>query len=186
MRPAVIIFVVVQLVLLGVEVLTDYDTTGRQTALAVTNVASIIGVLWLDRHLRKQGSHLSALTLLIVAGGIWLDALGNFQHFYGRWWWYDRLTHGVGGMAVTAFFTDVFLARQRIGQLQVTRGAALWLGFLLGQFVGSMYEVSEWIGDELFATHRVQGLFDAPRDLLNNAVGGVVATVLFWLTQGKK
>lgn len=185
MRPPLKIFLGFQLILLGIELGTHYDTLGRQNALALTNVVALVGMVWLDRWLQKRGSRLSLATVVFVAGSVWLDALGNFQQFYGAYWWYDRVTHGVGGMAVTALFIDLFLARRKMG-MTISWATAVWFGFLLGQFLGSTYEVSEWIGDELFQTARVRSAFDAPRDLLNNAIGGIAAVALFWLNRGKK
>lgn len=184
-RPALTIFLVGQALLIGIELLTRYDTTMRQSALAVTNIIATVGLLWLDRWLRRRGSQLSWLTIVMIAAAVWLDALGNFQHWYAQFWWYDRLTHAAGGMAVSGLFIDLLLARFRQGVGITSWWLAVWFGFLLGQFVASMYEVSEWLGDMWFATERVRGPFDAPRDLFFNLVGGLVVVGLFWLTRKK-
>lgn len=169
------IFIVsAQALLLGLEVLMQYDTAVRQIALAFTNVATTIGLLLVDRRLRRTGSSLSPVTALTVIAAVWLDALGNFQHLYGGFWWWDRVTHAAGGLAVSALFMDVALARRRALSLNISSSMALWFGFLLGQFVAAMYEVSEWLGDWWFATERVRGPYDSPRDLFFNALGGIV------------
>lgn len=180
-----VLILVAQGVLAGIELLTSYDTTARQGALAVTNIAATAGLLWFDRVLRRRGARLSTLTILVVLAAVWIDALGNFQHLYARYWWYDRLTHAVGGWAVSALWIDFLLAGQSAGRISASPKVALWLGFLLGQFVASMYEVSEWVGDELFDTARVRSAFDAPRDLLNNLVGGLLAVAGFWRRRGR-
>lgn len=181
MKSPVGIIVLVQTALLAVEFFTSYDTGVRQGALALTNIAAIVGLLWLDRSLRRRGARLSWLTIIVVLAAVWIDALGNFQHLYARWWWWDRVTHAAGGLAVTALFIDLALARRAIVKLNVSPILALWFGFLLGQFVAAMYEVSEWLGDWWFATERVRGPFDTPRDLFFNAVGGLIILGFFWL-----
>ncbi len=169
-----ILLISAQAVLLGLEVVLRYDTVVRQSALVLTNVATTIGLLLIDRRLRRAGSSLSVVTAITVIAAVWLDALGNFQHLYGEFWWWDRVTHAAGGLAVSALFMDVALARRKEMNLNVTPTLALWFGFLLGQFVAAMYEVSEWLGDWWFATERVRGPYDSPRDLFFNALGGIV------------
>ncbi|MBI2984365.1 MAG: hypothetical protein HYY50_01955 [Candidatus Kerfeldbacteria bacterium] len=184
-QPRLIVFVLLQLVLLAIELATDYDTTRRQLALGLTNVVAVLGVLVFERWLRRRGGRLSITTLLMVAGAVWIDALGNFQHLYAGFWWWDRLTHVTGGMAVSAFFTDLFLARRTVSQTTLSWRHAVGDGFLLGQFVSAMYEVSEWLGDWWFKTERVRGLFDAPRDLFFNLVGGLLVVIFFWRSKGR-
>lgn len=179
-HPIILSFLFAQTVLLGIELLTRYDDTGRQIALALTNVVTAAAVLYFSKWLRRRGGKLSLLTFILVASAVWLDALGNFQHLYAGFWWWDRLTHTVGGMALSAGFIDYFLARRKVG-MQASWNVAAWLGVLVGQLIGSIYEISEWLGDFWFDTHRVQGLYDTPRDLFQNLVGGLTVLLLMFL-----
>lgn len=186
MTPRAVIILVIQSALLAIEIFTSYDTAVRQTALVITNLASTIGLLWLDRSLRRRGGRLSLATIIYVLGAVWLDALGNFQHLYAGYWWWDRVTHAAGGLAVTALFIDLAWSRRQALHLNIPVGATVWFGFLLGQFVAAMYEVSEWLGDWWFATERVRGPYDSPRDLFFNAIGGVVVVLVFWVLNKKR
>lgn len=172
------LFLSAQLALLVIEVIPGYDAFGRQAALAITNLSAMVGVLVLHFFLQRRAMKLSVLTIVLVGAAVWLDALGNFQHYYAAFWWYDRLTHAVGGLAVTGLFIDLALNYQSIGRWFRGWWPAVWFGFLLGQFAAAMYEVSEWLGDWWFGTERVRGLFDAPRDLLFNLIGGLVVVGL--------
>lgn len=182
-RLVLSLFVAAQVVLLGVELFTRYDDFGRQVALIVTNLSTAVAVLWFDRWLRRRGARLSLTTYLFVAGSVWLDALGNFQHLYAGFWWWDRLTHTVGGMALSAGCIDVFLALRRAGRLQASWGFAAWMGVLVGQLVGSIYEISEWLGDYWFATERVRGQYDTPHDLFQNLIGGLLVLLIMAISQ---
>lgn len=177
-RARLICLLVIQGLLFFIELLTDYDTLDRQLALALTNLAAVVGIIWFDRWLHRRGARLAGLTIVLVAAAVWFDALGNFQHWYGEFWWWDRVTHTIGGMAVTAFFIDVYAARLTTG-LKISRSLAVWIGFLVGQLVAALYEVSEWLGDWWFHTERVRGLYDSPRDLFFNLVGGLVVWGIF-------
>lgn len=180
-RQTLLIILSAQFLLLGLELGMSYDPLGRQLALAVTNIVTTGGLFWLDQRLRRQGGGLSAVTWVLALTAVWVDGLSNFQHLYGQFWWWDRFTHTLGGMAVTGLFIDWSIERGRLSKPPVPAAAAILLGFLLGQFLGSMYEVSEWLGDWWFATERVRGPFDAPRDLFFNLVGGVVVLAFFRL-----
>lgn len=186
LRPLLWLVLVSQITLLTIEVVTHYDTGSRQTALVMTNIISAAAVFWANRWLGKRGSQLSAVTILLVIGAVWLDALGNFQHLYAGFWWWDRITHTVGGMAISAGFIDFYQAWRRTGAFPVSWGQATWLGFLVGQFLGAMYEVSEWLGDFWFHTHRVVYTYDTPHDLFFNLCGGVIVILIVRFSQRKK
>lgn len=185
-RIIIPIFIVAQITLLGIELFTKYDDFGRQNALALTNVIAVMVIIGFDRWLKKRGGRVSLVSFIILAGAIWLDALGNFQHLYAGFWWWDRLTHTVGGMALSAGFIDLFLAMRNSGRMQVSWGVAGWMGLLVGQLVGSLYEISEWLGDFWFDTHRVQGPYDTPHDLFQNLLGGLVILFVMWRVRKRK
>lgn len=185
-RPIWWLFLLGQVILLVIEVATNYDTAVRQYALAFTNLASTIGLFWFDRWLGRRGGRLSMATWLIVAGAVWLDALGNFQHLYAGYWWYDRLSHTIGGMAVSALFIDFFLTQAKRGRWLIGAWPAIWFGFLLGQMMAAFYEITEWLGDMWFDTHRVVYTYDTPHDLFFNLLGGLVMVALIQFSQRKK
>ncbi len=184
--PFLSIAVLAQLVLLLIEWMTRYDTVPRQIALSITNLLAVAAVLWFDRWLRKRGTRLSWLTVLLTFSAVWLDALGNFQHLYAGFWWWDRVSHTFGGMAVSAGLIDVYQSWRRSGRFNVSWGQAAWLGFLSGQFFGAMYEVSEWLGDMWFSTNRVVYRYDTPHDLFFNALGGALVVIVMRLVVGRR
>lgn len=169
----------VQAILLVYELLARYDTFGRQNALALTNFV-VVAVFVVVQHLfrRRYGITIHWIVLVTIALSVWLDAVGNFQHWYARFWWWDRLTHAVGGLSVTVGLYVVTVALWQAGRFSVSWRVLNLYAFCVAQTLGVLYEVSEWIGDELFATHRVQGPFDTPRDLFFNMLGGVLVLVV--------
>jgi len=185
-RPLPYIFLAAQFCLVLIELTTHYDTTVRQGALAITAIVTTAIVLFFDRWLAKRGAGISWMTFVLVGAAVWLDALGNFQHLYGQFWWWDRLTHTVGGMALSAGFIDLFQAFRKSGQLQASWTWAAWMGVLVGQLLGSIYEISEWLGDLWFKTERVRGQYDTPHDLFQNLVGGLLVFGLMWAFRRKK
>jgi len=182
-RFVVAIVLALQVILVGYELVAEYDTWVRQVALSLTNAAAIGGYVLAARWLQRRfGIVLHWIVLVIIAASVWLDALGNFQHYYGSIWWWDRLTHAVGGLAVTAAIAIVVFSLWNAGQLKVSWRVANVYAFSLAQAIGAVYEVSEWIGDLWFGTHRVGDRFDSPRDLFFNMLGGliVLAVAAWW------
>lgn len=182
-RIMVVAVLVLQLGLLGYELVAEYDTSVRQVALGLTNLAAIGGYLFAARFLlRRYGIVLHWVVLVVIAAAVWLDALGNFQHFYGSIWWWDRLTHAVGGLAVTAAIAIVIFSLWNAGRLNVSWRVANLYALALAQSLGAVYEISEWVGDLWFGTHRVGDRFDSPRDLFFNMLGGllVLGVAAWW------
>ncbi|MFH0828638.1 MAG: hypothetical protein V1907_00435 [Candidatus Kerfeldbacteria bacterium] len=181
-RIAVFMLYCAQLGLFIFELVAKYDTHGRQVALAITNVVSValfIVVQYIVR--RRYGIVIHWIVLLIISASVWLDAMGNFLHFYGSIWWWDRLTHAVGGLAVTTGFFVVTISLWRAGRMRVSWFVVNLYAFCLAQTLGALYEVSEWIGDTLFVTHRIGNGFDTPRDLFFNMLGGLIALAVAYL-----
>ena len=175
--PMIVVWFVIQLVLLGLELFMKYDTFGRQNALALTNVAVMVAVVLLPWRLGGNKMRISGLTLAMVTVALWLDAFGNFQHLYGTVVWWDRFTHFVGGMAISSFLIDLCLG-VNAAKLKIGTGLVIIFAFLLGQFIGGLYEISEYLGDMWFQTGRVGERFDSARDLLFNLLGGLAVLAL--------
>lgn len=171
--------IVLQSFLFVYELVARYDTNGRQIALSLTNVAAIALYFVVQRFIRRRyGITIHWITLVIIASSVWLDAIGNFQHFYVRFWWWDRLTHAIGGLAVTVGIYVVTIALWQAGRFRVSWRTVNLYAFSVAQVLGVLYEVSEWIGDVLFATGRVGGPFDTPRDIFFNMLGGVAVILV--------
>lgn len=169
----------VQAVLLVYELLARYDTFGRQNALALTNFVVVAVFVVVQRLFRRRyGITIHWIVLVTIALSVWLDAVGNFQHWYARFWWWDRVTHVAGGLALTVGIYVVCFALWRAQRLKVSWRVFNLYAFSAAQSIGALYEVSEWVGDELFQTGRIQGLFDTPRDLFFNMLGGLLVIMV--------
>jgi len=160
--------------LLGVELLSRYDTVPRQIALSITNVVAVIIFFWVKAWLKPKKIELPWALLTFAAASVWLDALGNFQHLYARFWWWDRITHVVGLLPITA---GMYLVLERLAaadRIKLPHWARALFAVSIANLLGAAYEISEWLGDIWFGTHRVTGLFDTPHDLLDNLVGSLL------------
>ncbi len=172
------VIVGVQGALLAVELGWGFDDLSRRIALGVTNSVATLGILWVDRSVARRGERMPTWILLFGLGAVWLDAFGNFDGWYSKLWWWDRVTHTTGGAALSLMAAEFWRARVGVG--------AAWVGLALGQMIGAWYEVSEYLGDLIFGTRRIGGSYDSPRDLCLNLVGGVVAIWLWRVVTRRK
>ncbi len=166
------------IILLGIELLTSYDTGPRQLALSLTNLAAIVVMLWLGRLFDRASAGLYALLAVAVALGVWFDALGNFVHFYGRFLWWDKLAHGFGTAAVSVGFAALLARLESRGALHLKPGLHVLFAVALGMLAASVYEVSELIGDQLFHLERIIDLYDTADDLMWNLIASIPAAAL--------
>ncbi|RMG46010.1 MAG: hypothetical protein D6723_17630 [Acidobacteria bacterium] len=122
----------------------------------------------------RYGFSLSPVILVLLAGAVAVDGLGNAFHLYGRTFgplMYDAFAHLVASaLTVPAiiWMLDELLRR---------RGQRLSLGWITvfgitGSFsVDAFYEVLELWDELYFGGQRIWGPYDAPRDLQWDLIG---------------
>ncbi len=175
------------LVLLGVvELITPYDVLERRIALFFTDVAAIV-LLWvLQRSLERHSHHLPAIVQWSVIVGVAFDATGNFARLYGSILWWDKLAHVVGSAAVALALSALINEfRTSVPFAQYRWWTALFV-FGTTSVLAMLYEISEYLGDLLFQTHRVTDLFDSADDLLWNLAGTIVVLAVVGLLRSRK
>lgn len=175
------------LVLLLVEWIAKYDTFQRQMALSITNIFTILVIYIVYRKLKnKYQIILPGYIAWAAAFGVWLDAAGNFAHFYIKYSRYDDFTHFIGSMSIAIPLFYVFYQLSQKGYIKLGRFNIGMYSVSLTMLLVSVYEISEWIGDILFNTYRVTGRFDTASDLFYNLLGALLPVWLgIWLTRKK-
>jgi hypothetical protein len=166
-------------ILFFIEIFTHYDTTTRQTVLAITDVSGLIILLVVYFVLKKKMNiEFPWYVAWFAASGIWFDAAGNFARLYAKIIWWDKLAHGVGSAAVAA---ALFFILYQLNQQEKIKlgGFNLCLYTLsLTTFFSAVYEVSEYLGDKMSTSQRVTDLFDTADDLLWNIIAAFLAIMI--------
>ena len=67
--------------------------------------ATIVILVWLDDEFSPEGG-LSWFTHMVVIINTWADSLGTAGHLYDRYVSYDKVTHFLGGVMLTATQLD--------------------------------------------------------------------------------
>jgi hypothetical protein len=146
----------------------------------LTNVAATWLLIQAIRAADRRHQTISWVAIFLALLGVWADAVGNFTHQYGHTWWYDHLTHAFGVTGATAMAIEWYRLLVQSNTIRLTAGQVLLIGFAMGQALGAIYEVSEYLGDLVVATHRVGEGFDTSRDLVYNFLGGLLAVAVYW------
>lgn len=139
------------------------------------------------KYKKLKGEHLHWSIWFIVAAGLSLDAFGDFFHFYGNYFWWDRVVHYfVSLVAVFTLFTVIsafWIDKFKYGLLFETGriNLSLYLASVTTMALSGIYEIEEYAEDLIFHTHRVGPGFDTSDDLLMNFFGILTAVAVIYL-----
>lgn len=152
-------------ILLVLELTLQYDSLERQIALSLTNVVGVLLFIGTYRFARKRGIDLPEWLWLLVVAGIWFDAAGNFAHLYARILWWDKLVHVFGPAMIGGIMAYLVKGLYQRGLIVVSRWWHVFIVVSGAMFITVLYEMSEYLGDILFNTHRITDLYDTVDDL---------------------
>jgi uncharacterized membrane protein HdeD (DUF308 family) len=158
------------------------DVVALTAAFAVLLVARIVNLpRWFDFGL------VVAMTLI---------AYGTALHFYGHWFYYDKVVHS---LSPVAYSPVIYIALVRLGvvpdpgvAIREHRSARIAGIFIItlsvGMAVGGFYECVEWLEDkwDILGGHFVKGLWDTETDLLCDAAGSITGAtfITVWALRG--
>ncbi len=125
-----------------------------------------------SRLKKSYGAPLAGWTMLVAAGAIYMDALGDILHFYGRFGWYDQFAHFAGGGAVAILAFDVAwrLARKNEMPLWFSNFFAVSATALFG----ALYEIEEYLEDYFTGSRRLGDGPDTANDLMLDVLGAII------------
>lgn len=155
--------------------------------LLITSVASFFTLeIMAYKYKNIKGHRLHWSMWLIVVIGLWLDAAGDFFHFYGKYLWWDQFVHifmsAVVSFAlfvvINAFWIDKFKFSLLFGAGRFK--LSLFLAATATLSLSALYEIEEYAEDILFKTNRLGPGADTANDLFCNLTG-ILATVFFIL-----
>jgi len=147
--------------------------------LAITSIIAWI-VLEISSHLLKKscGELMNFWAMMMVVGVIYVDALGDILHFYGRFGWYDQMAHFVGGAAVAGLIFNIVWC---LCSCQKIRLGNLGIGFITiaaTAFISTLYEIEEYLEDYFTGSRRLGDGFDTANDLMLGIVGAIIIVLI--------
>ena len=130
----------------------------------------------------KQGG-ISWQTHVIAVLCGYLDTLGTAGDLYANIDEYDKLTHFIGVAAVTSAAFDVLRAQSKRRGKEWSANAVLKWALMFGVATGVGWELWEVIGDKVFNTSRIGGVWDTSNDLVMDTAGALIAGFILWFSE---
>lgn len=115
--------------------------------------------------------------------------LGEIHHYYTRFWWWDMALHTMSGflLGILGFLLVHIMNETEKIQLHMKPGFVAFFAFLFALGVGTLWEIFEFTMDSLFSMNMQKpmlgdpsGLTDTMWDLIVDAVGALVISILGW------
>ena len=143
---------------------------------AILAVFEILG--WAVR--RYKMDYVVGYSALAAALLIAFDAIGDIQHLYGTFAWFDQAMHTLGGFIAGLTVTSLLAAvnRKNHGSTGITRSELFVGGVTAAATLGLIYELVEYYEDLFTGSHRLGDGFDTAQDLSLDLFGGMLAAFL--------
>lgn len=153
---------------------------------------TLLPVLLKNRLRVKVPTEFQLLFILFMFAALFL---GEIRGFYERFWWWDIALHTTSGLMLGIFgFLLVYLLNEseRI-PLDMKPGFIAFFAFLFAVALGSLWEVFEFIMDQIFGLNMQKamlgdpsGLTDTMWDLIVDSLGAFFISLLGYIYMLKR
>jgi uncharacterized membrane protein YjdF len=184
--PRLVILALIVFEVLNLIGILNFTLDFSWFGLIVTSGVTFIIVEAIYYYFREKGTALPIFPYIMVALGLWLDAMGDVGHFYGRYEWYDQLAHLFGGASVMSVALGIVTRYTTKFKLSVA--AIIFASLAFTALFGDLYELEEYLEDELYHKRTVR-LGDGPdtaNDIMLNLTGGLIAGAVYLAIRKKK
>jgi hypothetical protein len=172
----------ITLVLQGILVLGIALSIWEQQWLVALTTSAILIVTLLPliagRRLRLYiPPEFEALTVVFVFASLFL---GEVRGYYARFWWWDIALHTASGflLGILGFLLVYVLNEKKDIELHMKPGFVALFAFMFALGLGALWEIFEFAMDGFFGMNMQKGLTDTMWDLIVDAVGALVISVL--------
>ncbi|MCK5253196.1 MAG: hypothetical protein KAQ96_09605 [Thermoplasmata archaeon] len=124
---------------------------------------------------------------LLIFLALFLHVAGGVFGLYGRFGWWDTMTHFVSTfMLAVVGLTVVYIMHVYWDGLKMDIRAIMVFTLFIAAFLGATWELLEWSADQIFDTSEQHGLNDTMKDLVMDMIGAMIAAMLGakWILNG--
>lgn len=106
-------------------------------------------------------------------------------HWYWEFWWFDMIMHTLGGIFIASLsLWYYFFRKTEAAQIVSLKTRAFVVSFLSVAIIGIGWELFEFSVDT-FITFSKHDPVDTSSDLFFDALGGILAVLMFFLVYNK-
>ncbi|MEZ5566064.1 MAG: hypothetical protein R3F24_11305 [Gammaproteobacteria bacterium] len=101
------------------------------------------------------------LTILFVFSALFL---GEFRHFYERFWWWDIALHTTSGLllGIVGFLLVYVLNESKSVRVRMRPGLVALFAFTFALAAGTLWEIFEFFMDQVFGTNMQKPMLNDP------------------------
>lgn len=129
--------------------------------------------------------YIPAFFSLVISAFIYATViLGQVEHYYQKFWWWDVMLHSGSGVAFGLIGLVVILIFFREGRIAAKPLVLCLFSFCFALSVGLLWEVFEFSGDQLLHTNMQQtqtGVVDTMKDEIMDAIGALIGSAIAYL-----
>ncbi len=138
-------------------------------------------ILTLTPLMLKRKFHVTLpweLNFLIVLS-LYLSVSGNVQGWYYLFYpFYDKVAHLVSSITIAVLGFVAAVIMDRYTEIKMNRPMIVFFIIIFTMAIGSFWEITEFVSDNLFGTQLQPGLRDTMYDLIFDLAGGTIIGVL--------
>ncbi|NLY55988.1 MAG: hypothetical protein GX058_05715 [Firmicutes bacterium] len=115
--------------------------------------------------------------------------LGELNEFYFRFWWWDKVLHGVSGLIFgnMGYLIVSYLNQEKKLNVELTPFFVALFSFCFAVTIGAVWEIYEYAMDKFFGFFMQRGsLDDTMIDLILDTLGALVFAVLGYFEEKGK
>lgn len=181
------ITVVLQLILLAEAVLAVWGQRWFTAFLSVMIILITFLPVMAERRFRIHiPPELQLAAIAFVFASLFL---GEIRSYYIRFWWWDMALHTTSGflLGIFGFLLVHIMNEVRNIHVHMNPGFVAFFAFTFALGMGALWEVFEFVMDQLFGMNMQKpmlgdpsGLTDTMWDLIVDGLGALVVSVLGW------
>lgn len=114
--------------------------------------------------------------------------LGTANHFYYRFWWWDKMLHSLSGLifADLGYLMAMYLQRKEKKDVDFSRWVSALFAFCFSVASGAVWEIYEYTMDKTFGSrYQGFGIDDTMTDIICDTLGALIFG-LFLLYQKRR
>ncbi len=157
--------------------------------LSIASIALFLAPFYLEKQFKI---YLPTFFCLLMSAFLYATIiLGQVQHYYQKYWWWDIMLHSGSGIAFGLVGLVVILLLFRKGKIAANSFVLCLFAFCFALAVGLLWEVFEFSGDQIFHTNMQQtqtGVVDTMKDEIMDTIGALVGSAIgyFYLRKDTK
>jgi hypothetical protein len=181
------ILVILQVIMAVELMLLFYERQWINAFLVIAIMAIILSPAALGRRFRVHiPPEFQVLPIVFVFAALFL---GEIQSYYVRIWWWDIALHTSSGLltGILGFLLVYVLNESEHIDVHMRPRFVALFAFLFAVTVGTLWEIFEFIMDQSFGANMQKSMFGDPSgltdtmwDMIVNALGALVISVLGW------